>query len=67
VVKKIVKKVLEGLHSFHRLDIIYGNLTVKSLRVQFSESLDSGDTVNVQIVDFDLSKSVVSYLLVFVS
>lgn len=66
MVKKIVKKVLECLHSFHRLDIVYGNLTAKSVRVQFSKSLDSGD-VNVQIIDFDLSKSVVSYLLVFLS
>ena len=66
MVKKIVKKLLEGLHSFHRLDIVYGNLTAKSVRVQFSESLDSGD-VNVQIIDFDLSKSVVSYLIVFLT
>ena len=62
MVKTILKKVLEGLHCFHKLDLVYGSLTTRSVRVQFPQSFDSGEAVDVQIVDFDLSKSVVSCL-----
>ena len=60
--KTIVKKILEGIHCFHRLEIVYGSLTTRSVRVQLSPSIDLGDAVNVQIIDFDLRKSVVSCL-----
>ena len=63
MVKAILKKVLEGLHCFHKLNIVYGDLTTRSVRVQFSHSFEIGDDMDVQIIDFDLSKSLVSISL----